>query len=284
MSVLNQVNALDSVKVAVSVFPKGLFRRYDIAHAHNYAPWKRCVMLIIGKCLAKKTVFTIHGMHFKQDLWLNRLNLWLADGVVVQNDNVLELAPRLKNKPLLKIGSLVAEGIQQVNQGQNILGTASKPRILIYAQHAAQYEGKDIYGVPFVIAMLEQLKSDYTVILADVSNAYSHLKNYPESDLVRLDKPVNFTQLLSEVDVYLRPTSKDGDSVAVLEAILQGVPVIASDVTERRPEVVLYQYGSESSLLRALQQVRNVKQKSISTELPSVSQYLTFYDELLGKK
>jgi hypothetical protein len=155
MSVLNQVNAMRTLNMLVSVFPRGLLKRHDIAHAHNYAPWKRLVMLMIGKCLAKKNVFTIHGMHFKQDLLLNRLNLWLTDGVVIQNDNVLVSAPRLKNKPLLKMSSLVKEGIKATSNSKTILGTKSKPRILVYAQHAERYEGKDIYGVPFIIGAIE---------------------------------------------------------------------------------------------------------------------------------
>jgi glycosyltransferase involved in cell wall biosynthesis len=129
---------------------------------------------------------------------------------------------------------------------------------------------------------LEQLSTEYTVVLADVSNAYADLKGYSDSDLLRLDKAVDFTQLLSEVDVYLRPTSKDGDSVAVLEAILLEVPVIASDVTERRKEVVLYEYGSKSSLLSALRHVKDSKQTQLPTELPSVEHYRAFYDDLLG--
>jgi glycosyltransferase involved in cell wall biosynthesis len=284
MSVLNQVNAMRSLKLCVAVFPNGLLKRHDIAHAHNYAPWKRLVMLIIGKCLAKKNVFTIHGMHFKQELLLNRLNLWLADGVVIQNDNVLVSAPKLKNKPLLKIGSLVKEGIKTSKDTKKILGTQSKPRLLVYAQHAEQYEGVDIYGVPFIVGMLEQLAGEYTVVLADVTNAYKDLIGYSECDLIRLDRAVDFTQLLSEVDVYVRPTSKDGDSVAVLEAIMLGVPVVASDVTERRKEVVLYKYGSKSSLLRALDKVKGIKHKELPAELPSAEQYLTFYDALLGNK
>lgn len=265
----------------VNVFPNGLLARYDIAHAHNYAPWKRFIMLLLGKILAKRNVFTIHGMHFKEDLWFNRINLWLSDGVIIQNDNVLENAPRLKKKPLLKIGSLVKEGIVVPANTQNILGPKKKPRLLVYAQHAGKYDGKDIYGVPFVLELLHNLQQDFTVVLADVTNAYPHLKNLDKEQLLHLDAPVDFAQLLTEVDIYLRPTSKDGDSVAVLEAIMQGVPVLASDVTERREEVLLYEYGNQESFLQALKQIDLSGSRTLNTELPSVDDYLNFYAELL---
>lgn len=283
MSVKNTVVALKSKGLRVAVFPNGLFKRYDIAHAHNYKPWKRCLMLLLGKVLAKKNVFTIHGMHFKQDLILNRLNVWLADGVIVQNDLVLESAPNLRDKVILKIGSLVKEGLDiSSNSDSNlILGPKSKPRLLVYAQHAEQYEGKNIYGVPFVIDLLDRLATKYTIVLADVSNAYAHLDTTTGSDLVRIDHAVNFTQLLSEVDMYLRPTSKDGDSVAVLEAIMLGVPVIASDVTERRKEVTLYEYGSAQSFFDALERAEQSKGTERLTELPSIDEYVDFYTAIL---
>lgn len=282
MSVKNSVVALKSKGLNVSVFPKGLFKRYDIAHAHNYTPWKRLLMLLLGKIVAKKNVFTIHGMHFKQDLFFNRLNLWLADGVVVQNDIVLESAPKLKEKTVLKIGSLVKEGLETPSQSASILGPKSKPRLLVYAQHAEQYEGKDIYGVPFVMELLDQLSTKYSVVLADVSNAYADLDTRTNIGLERIDHAVNFTQLLSEVDIYLRPTSKDGDSVAVLEAIMLGVPVVASDVTERRKEVTLYKYGSSQSFLDALNSAEQSKDSACKTELASVEEYLNFYAAVLN--
>lgn len=280
ISVKNLFVALKS-KVKVNVFPTGLWTRYDIVHAHNYAPWKRFAMLVLGKILARKNVFTIHGMHFKENLWFNRLNLWLTDGVVIQNNNVLEFAPTLKKKPLLKIGSLVKEGIVTSANSQKILGLKTKPRVLIYAQHAGQYEGEDIYGVQFVLDLLGQIQQDFTIVLVDVANAYPNLKSHAQEQLVHLDKPLDFTQLLTEVDIYIRPTSKDGDSVAVLEAIMLGVPVLASNVTERRQEVLLYEYGNKESFLSALKQINLSELKTKNTNLPSVEDYLRFYQELL---
>lgn len=284
MSVKNLVTALLVKGASVSVFPSGLLRTYDIAHAHNYQPWKRFLMLVLGKLLAKKTVFTIHGMHFRQDLWFNKMNLWLADGVVVQNDLVLNAAPSLKNKPILKIASLVREGIEKNHQASAILDAKVKPRLLLYAQHSDTYEGQDIYGVPFVMGLIEQLKERYTLVLADVNNSYPELTGYEPEDFIRIPYPVDFSQLLSEIDIYIRPTCKDGDSVAVLEAIMLGVPVVASDIAERRQEVVLYKYGSAQSFIAALAQVDVNKRSENAGAIPSIDRYLEFYQHLLVDK
>ena len=47
------------------------------------------------------------------------------------------------------------------------------------------------------------------------------------------------SELLDEVNVLLRPTSADGDSGIVREALAQGVTVIASNVAPRPSGVVL---------------------------------------------
>jgi glycosyltransferase involved in cell wall biosynthesis len=284
MSIKNLVTALLVKGNSVAVFPSGLFCTYDIAHAHNYQPWKRFLMLLLGNLLAKKSVFTIHGMHFREDLWLNKINLWLADGIIVQNELVLNASPSLRSKPILKIASLVHEGIETNKNVAAILGKHVKPRLLLYAQHSDRYEGQDIYGVPFVMGLFDKLKDKYTLVLADVNNSYPQLVGYEEADFIRIDHPVNFTQLLSEIDFYIRPTCKDGDSVAVLEAIMLGVPVVASDVAERRPEVTLYEYGSSVSFINALEQAQNKRQSVNSESIPSVDRYLEFYQHLLVDK
>jgi glycosyltransferase involved in cell wall biosynthesis len=284
MSIKNLVTALKVKGNSVSVFPAGLFKRYDVAHAHNYQPWKRFIMLVLGKLLAKKNVFTIHGMHFREDLWLNKMNLWLADGIIVQNDLVLNAAPALQKKPILKIASLVLEGIEKKQQVAAILDTKVKPRLLLYAQHGDMYEGQDIYGVPFVMGLIDQLQDRYTLVLVDVSNSYPHLTGYSPDDFIRIDHPVDFAQLLSEIDIYIRPTCKDGDSVAVLEAIMLGVPVVASDVAERREEVFLYNYGSAQSFIDALEHVHIHKRGVNSGSIPSVDRYVDFFQHLLVDK
>ncbi len=54
-------------------------------------------------------------------------------------------------------------------------------------------------------------------------------------------KPLNNPTLLwRKSDIVLRPTLTDGDSLVVREAINEGTYVIASDVTERPEDVILF--------------------------------------------
>ncbi|NLB74827.1 MAG: glycosyltransferase family 4 protein [Firmicutes bacterium] len=65
--------------------------------------------------------------------------------------------------------------------------------------------------------------------------------------------PEVFASLLTEADVYVRPTYVDGDSVTVREALAQGCCVIASDCIDRPEGVNTFKSGCHESLSDCLQ-------------------------------
>ena len=54
--------------------------------------------------------------------------------------------------------------------------------------------------------------------------------------------------VVSRADLFVRATLRDGDAVSVREAIALGVPVVASDVGHRPPEVRLFPVGDAGAL------------------------------------
>ncbi|MHB8875268.1 MAG: glycosyltransferase family 4 protein [Myxococcaceae bacterium] len=58
--------------------------------------------------------------------------------------------------------------------------------------------------------------------------------------------------LLKGCDLFLRPTSADGDSISVREALSLGVRVVASDAALRPEGTVLFPAGSREGLVEAL--------------------------------
>jgi glycosyltransferase involved in cell wall biosynthesis len=56
-------------------------------------------------------------------------------------------------------------------------------------------------------------------------------------------------------DVYLRPTTTDGDAVAIREALSMRVPVVASDAAPRPPGVAVF---PSRDLLRFVETTRHV--------------------------
>lgn len=58
--------------------------------------------------------------------------------------------------------------------------------------------------------------------------------------------------LFRYVDLFLRTTATDGESISVLEALHYKCPVVASDVVPRPNGVTTYQYGNFEALVRSV--------------------------------
>ena len=61
--------------------------------------------------------------------------------------------------------------------------------------------------------------------------------------------------LTQQCDLFLRPTSSDGDAVSVREALSLGVPVVASDCVPRPPGAVTYRTGDVADLFNKVEEV-----------------------------
>nr|WP_279636939.1 glycosyltransferase [Corallococcus llansteffanensis] len=62
----------------------------------------------------------------------------------------------------------------------------------------------------------------------------------------------NALGLMSQSDVFIRPTTHDGDSLSVREALALGVPCVASDVCARPEGTRLFKAGDEHALAAAV--------------------------------
>ena len=65
--------------------------------------------------------------------------------------------------------------------------------------------------------------------------------------LINLDSD-EFNFILSKSDVYIRATDRDGDAVAIREANMLQVPVIASDTVDRPDYCYLFELGNSNNL------------------------------------
>ena len=74
---------------------------------------------------------------------------------------------------------------------------------------------------------------------------------------------LEFWPLYTSLDLFLRLTGTDGNSVSVLEAQYYNCPVIASDVVPRPDGVVTYQYENFDDLLNTVVSTINSRNNQI---------------------
>ena len=98
--------------------------------------------------------------------------------------------------------------------------------------------------------------------------------------VIHLNKEIDFKCLLKEIDIYIRPTIKDGDSVAVQEALMLNVKVLASNIVPRPTGVLNYKLHCFDDFI---QQLNNLESnKSCSYSPGSIDKYINYCNKVLG--
>ncbi len=135
---------------------------------------------------------------------------------------------------------------------------AKKKNIMVVSAWRLIFEdGIDLYGFDFSLQVLDNLqkdKKDVGIIfcIGDISynNGYYHtlkekvLSLGLKKHVIFWENCTNSWVLFREPMIYFRPTSTDGNSISILEAIHFRIPVVASDVVPRPKGVDIYHYGS----------------------------------------
>ncbi len=125
------------------------------------------------------------------------------------------------------------------------------------------------YGIPLALQALARIGQDYSkagLILfgvgPEVAEALSDLAPVREHVLLAGVLSPNVARgVMSVLNVFLRPTYFDGDSVSVREALALGIPVVASATGMRPASVVTFQVGDCDDLCKKILEV--VKRVSI---------------------
>lgn len=126
---------------------------------------------------------------------------------------------------------------------------------------AAVAEGPQ-YGVEVLVAALEELSADPCIgalIFGPGSERLvgaSWIERFRMEGRIALLGSVSHAAalgLISQADVFVRPTLADGDSLSVREALSLGVRVVASAVGNRPREATLFRAGDPADLVRAIE-------------------------------
>ena len=181
----------------------------------------------------------------------------------------------------------------------------SYEHIITFYAHSFMYnQGIDVYGLADALMMFKLLLESeakpkgsigfvFCISNADNEQEYSKIMKLASdykihSDIYWQIGPIaEMSTLWQLTDVYVRPTSTDGDSVAVREAIDCGVNVVASDVAPRPSEVFVYDYSDISEFTEkvcaALKNKSNKKNIDQNKNKPFYDKVVSIYEEILKR-
>lgn len=137
------------------------------------------------------------------------------------------------------------------------------------------HRGVDLYGLDHLVELLAHLVPTYPRLglivsfwdhqaagerylqeLRDRARAHGVATN-----LLFCTESRPFVPVLERADIFVRPTSTDGDANSVREALYLGVPTVASDIVERPPGTVLVPTRNLSELCRAVRELLQTPQQ-----------------------
>jgi len=158
----------------------------------------------------------------------------------------------------------------------------AQPLIVANAFQLTIVEGKDLYGFDMCIHLLHYLKKQYPQIKLVFALAKIGDQTYFQTlcsmiEQKKLKKQVFFLTgqkelwpLLKYADLFVRPTLSDSFGISVAEALLLGIPAVASDVCIRQKGTVLFETGNQKDFFSKVEDVLGFSyQKQIINQLNS---------------
>lgn len=259
-------------------------KKFNIGHVHYSKKYKVVLGILLGKILCKKIIVTKHGANFHpQKNFMDKIILNMSDGLIVLNNEVFQRCKEKGN--CIKLPPIFKEGIEKIKKtNENYFSKEEGYHyILLYASRKEYINNKEVYGVTFTLQAMKHLSKNIKLILLDPSEEYKNdLKNYNRENIIYINKYIDFNNLVSQVDIYIRPTSSDGNSVATLEALSHGTNVIASDIVERTSGVLCYKADNENDFITKIKYMLQNKKQNNNFKLQSIDMYIDFCNKVLN--
>ncbi len=254
-------------------------RKYRILHSHMGLE-AMVYLWTLKKVLRKKIVVTVHNsMVENYFVETNKINAFFLRRMAKEKDVVwiavsqegkrqLETLPLIFCSKIHVIHAYIPESVPDVALSREMTAYLNRhnKNLAFYGHSFMLNKGEDVYGFKAMLEIFKRVSDKSPQVglvycMADVSDAAAveelercakNLGVYEKMFWQRGSLP-SLDTLWDRVDVYVRPTSTDGDSVAVREAIAAGAQVVTTDVVKRPDKCIIYHQGDlEDALLKIL--------------------------------
>lgn len=251
-----------------------LILKSHIVHLHATNSLFKFLCALCCRIFRKKIVITFHGnigSYKNINRLLNLLTIRIISVPVFINANSMEIGKK-KNKNSKLFSAFIPPSDMDILDDEilNLVYELKKRYKFLFSANAYNYvlneNGNEIYGITFLLSIFKEFQTEYALLISDPSGGYkAHFlaKNiFLPPNVKLISHPHSFYQLLKYVDVFLRPTSTDGDSLSVKEALFLGKPVVCSDVVDRPLGTIVYHEGSEADFKRQITRSLSLKHKN----------------------
>lgn len=280
---------VDSTRVRISFILRFLIIIFKIIFSHkkyiihNHVSRIRFNYFVSKICKVLKIKYVQSYHSFRIDTRdLNKINkyflqktLFNSDEVIVVNENIKKDILDFYHSNSLSIQVIpafipyVEKSIYKDNDKyiQNLkldkFTVDHKYIISANAYKISFYNNQDLYGIDLCIELMRKIKNKYNdevgfiFMLPQVTEKRyfdelnNKILNYEvNNNFIFVNETVELVPLFKYIDIFIRPTNTDGDSISVREALYEGVPTIASDIVSRPDGVITFKNRNIDDLLR----------------------------------
>ena len=255
-----------------------------IVHYHHTG-WLNLVATALGKRNQQaRYVVTLHGdsifKHLRLDGRLEirrRITKWALlrfDAVIAVNEEIAKaIRPDLAGKQVAVIPAFLEPPDASSEAYEPALEAfLASGRTLVVAAYDVKFlhRGSELYGLDLAVGAMADLAAEWPGLRLALFVAKRPLRPTARRHLALLEQRLEQAGIrerayiafgcpllpaLRENVIFVRPTRADGDALSIREAQQAGIPVVASDVSERPPGVVLFPAGDVVGLCSALRAV-----------------------------
>lgn len=248
----------------------------DIIHYHGES-WLTRSLLLIVKLRSKRILYTFHSLRdeissmeiYKR--FFVRLVAKFGDHFIASSTGVKDtlisfgfppgkisvvhpfLPPNIDEQDFAAIPKSVWSFIE-----------SHSPILSANAFRISFFHGEDLYGIDMCVRLCSKLKQQFPNIgfvfclpeRNDV-NYFNHLMNLIKElgigcNFLFVIENIELYPILSQANLFVRPTNTDGYAISVAEALFLGIPAVASDVCERPYGSTLFHNRDEEDFLNAV--------------------------------
>lgn len=241
-------------------------RGYDLIHFHAIGPG---ILSLASKAFKRKTVVTIHGLDQRRDKWGNVARLCLgaaeyslvhsADAITVVSDQLRQYFVERHNMPT----AFIPNGQPDVpfrQPGALLASLGLQPgNYILFASRLTPEKGcHDLLRalndspptMPLVVAGTAKDPAYMDQLRALADPARVRFAGFRQGD--------DLAELFTNAGLFVLPSYMEGMSMALLEAMSYGLPIVSSDIPENRAiagnAATYFQPRNVASLQRALAQ------------------------------
>jgi len=228
-------------------------------HIHVCNPYYMFLITLVCSLFNKKYFLTLHGKYTPeiQHPWaIIKYAIKHALVPIVLNKDSYEVCWKINSNTSL-IPAFIPPQIKEVLEPEIIklveeIHKRGNMAVVTYGfDDNIDINGNEIYGINFLVSFFSE-HPKYELIVVNPTGNYEKKYRKGVEHVHIIGHPLPLYELFKIVDMFVRNTSKDGDSLSVKEALYLRRRVLCTDVVDRPRGVQLFKYSDSDSLNNCL--------------------------------